>query len=82
MVCIGKHKENVLEDRHEELLKELARRVGISFGDIGNQLKTHIEASVFNLAVVVLTCPHARINDKLELSVVEFEKSYKTNINF
>ena len=75
MVSIGEHKEYVLEDWHEELLEKLARCVGIGLSNIGDQLEAHVESSIFDLTVVMLTRPHARINDELELPVVEFEKS-------
>jgi hypothetical protein len=36
----------------------------------------HIEPSVLDFAIIVLACPHARVNDKLELSAVELEQCY------
>ena len=75
MVRVGKNEENILEDGNKELLEESIRCSGISIRNVNNQLKAHVETSVFNLAVVMLACPHARIDDELELTVVELQKS-------
>ena len=73
MVRVGQNKKDILKDRDEELLEERIGCCRVSLCDIGNELETHIETSIFNFPIVVLACPHARIDDKLELSVIELE---------
>ena len=77
MVCVGKNEEDILQDRNKELLEEGIRCRSVRIRDVSNQLQTHVKTSIFNLAVVVLACPHARVDDEFELTVVELEKSFK-----
>ena len=78
MICVGKNEEDVLYDRNEELLEESIRCSGVGLRNVCDQLQTHVESSIFNFAVIVLACPHARVNYKLELSVVELEESCRS----
>ena len=80
MIRIGEYEEHVLKDGNEELLEESVRGPGIGFRNIGDQLKTHIESSILDFAIVMLACPHAGIDDKLELSVIELEKCYLLSV--
>lgn len=77
MVRIREHEENVLQDRNEELLEKGIGCCGISICDIADELNAHVETGIFDLAIIVLAGPHARVDDKLKLPVVEFEKSCK-----
>lgn len=36
---------------------------------------------MFDLAVIMLTCPHAGVNNKLELSIIKFEEGY-TSVSY
>lgn len=74
MVGVGEHEEYILEDWDEELLEESTGSSGVRFCDVGDQLQTHVETGMFDLSIIVLASPHARIDDKFELSVVEFEE--------
>lgn len=74
MIGISEHKEDILKDWDEELLEERVSSLRISLCDIGDELKAHIESSIFNLTVVMLAGPHARVYHKLELSVVQLEE--------
>jgi len=76
VICVGKNEENILQDGNEELLEEGIRCCWVGLCNIGDQLETHVKTSVFDFAVVVLACPHAGIDNKLELSIVKLEKSY------
>ena len=77
VVCVGKNEEDILQDRNKELLEEGIRCCGIGLRNVSNQLQAHVETSVFDLAIVVLACPHARVDDEFELSIVELKKSRK-----
>ena len=76
VICVGEDEEHVLQDRDKELLEESIRRGRVRLCNVSNQFEAHVEASVFDLAVIVLACPHARIDDEFELSVVEFQKRF------
>jgi hypothetical protein len=76
VIRVGKHEKNILQDRNEELLKEGVRCCWVGLCNIADQLETHVETSVFDFAVVVLACPHAGVDNKLELSIVKLQKSY------
>jgi hypothetical protein len=75
VVAVGDNKEDVLEYRCEERLEECVARLLVGFGHIGNELEAHGETRAFNLAVVVLASPHARVNDKLEGSCIQTQQS-------
>jgi hypothetical protein len=47
--------------------------VGV-FGHVANELDAHVETLAFDSTVVVLGCPHAAVNDKLEVCLVESKK--------
>ena len=74
MVSICEDKEDVLQDWNEELLEESIRRGGIGVGDVNDELQAHVETSIFDFPIVMLTCPHAGVDDKFELSVIELEE--------
>lgn len=82
MICVSENEENVLQDRDEELLEERIRGCSVSFGDVADEFQTHVETRIFHFAIVVLARPHARIDNKLELSIIELEKSYRKLVKF
>jgi hypothetical protein len=43
-------------------------------GHVADELDAHVEAFAFDSTVVVLGGPHAAVNDKLEVSLVESKK--------
>lgn len=71
MICVGKHKEDILQNGSEEALEESVAGLNVCFCHVVEQLQAHVQTRCFNVAVVVLTCPHARINDELELARVQ-----------
>ncbi len=77
MVCVCENEENILQDGDEKLLEECVGGASISFGNVCDQLETHVKSSKLYFSVVVLACPHARVNHKLELSVIEFEEGFQ-----
>ncbi len=77
VVRVGENEEYILQNGNEELLEESIRSSRIGFGNVGDQLEAHVETSIFDFAVVMLTSPHARIDNKLELSIVKLEESYE-----
>lgn len=78
MVAVGDNKEDILEDGGEERLEESVASLLVGFGHVGNELKAHRETCAFNLAVVVFTGPHARVDDKLEGSCIQAQQSWET----
>ena len=70
MIRVSKYKEDVLQNRYVELFEKSIGSIGVRLRNVGDQFQTHVEAGVFDLAVVVLACPHARVDDKLELTVI------------
>jgi hypothetical protein len=73
VVTVGKNEENILKNGNEELAEENACSLYVSFGHVVHQFQAHSETCVLDLSVVMLRCPHAGINDKLELGTIEFQ---------
>lgn len=67
MVTVGENEKYILQDWDIELTEKDVRRLYIGLSHIVHKLKTHCETSVFNFTVIVLACPHARIDDEFEL---------------
>lgn len=77
VVIVSDDEEHILEDCDEESLEESIGRSKVSLlGDVVNQLKTHAQASGFNISVIVLESPRTRVDDKLELVIVELEQGF------
>jgi hypothetical protein len=76
VVGISEHKEDILKDWNEELLEECIRGLRICLRDIGDEFEAHVKPSILNFAIVMLAGPHARVNHKLELSVIQLEECY------
>ena len=76
MVGVSEHEEDILKDWDEELLEERIRGLRVCLRDVGDELKAHVEAGIFNFAIVMLAGPHARVYHKLKLSVIQFEECY------
>lgn len=74
MIAVRKNEENVLQDGNEELSEEETRCLLICLCHVVQQLNAHVEPSVLDFAIIVLARPHAGVDDKLELSAVEFEQ--------
>lgn len=77
MIRIREHEENILQDRNEELLEKGIGCCGIGICDIADELDTHVKTGIFDFAIIMLAGPHARVDDKLKLPVVEFEEGCK-----
>lgn len=74
VVIVRYNEEHILQDSNKEALEEGVGSVGVRlFSNVGNQLQAHVKTSSFNISVVMLECPRARIDDKLELVVVKFK---------
>jgi hypothetical protein len=67
MVTVGENEKYILQDWNVKLTEEDVCRLYVSLSHIVHKFKTHRETSVFNFTVIVLACPHARIDDKFEL---------------
>lgn len=79
VIRICQNKKDILQDGEVELLEEHARGLQIRiFGHVVYQLNAHAQTGILYLSVVVLASPHARVNDKLELAAVQFEKRWET----
>lgn len=76
VICVGEYEEDILQDGHEELLEECVGGRGISLSNVRDQFETHVESCKFYFAIVMLACPHTRVNYKLELSIIKLEKSF------
>ena len=75
VVLVGKNEEHILQDADEELVEESVGRVDVSLlSDVVDELEAHVKARSLDIAVIVLAGPHARVNDELELTVVELQK--------
>lgn len=77
MITVRQDEEHVLKYSSEEVLKERVTSILVRLGHVADKLIAHSQASTFDFAIVVLTSPHARVNDELELSAVEFQQSRK-----
>lgn len=73
MVAVGQNEENILKNGDVELTEENACSLYVSFGHVVHQFQAHGETRVLDLSVVMLRCPHAGINDKLELRAIKLE---------
>ena len=79
VIIIGDDEEHVLEDGDEESLEESIGSGNVSLlGDVVDQLQTHAQTSGFNVSVVVLECPRTRVDDELELVVIELKQGFMT----
>lgn len=77
VVRVCKDKEDILQNRDEKLVEEGAGRLHVRLlRNVVDQLEAHVQACGFDISVVVLARPHARIDDKLELAVVEFQQCW------
>lgn len=74
MVSVCKNEEDILQDWDEELLKEGTGCLRVRFRDVVDKLDTHAKSSTFNFAIIMLTSPQTSINNKFELSVIEFQE--------
>jgi hypothetical protein len=74
MVAVGKNEKHVLENRDVELAEEDARCLRVSLGHVVHQFQAHCETCVLDLSVVVFRCPHARVDDELELSGIKLQE--------
>jgi len=75
VVLIRQDKKDVLQDCDEELVEEHIGCLHVSLlGNVIDQLQAHVKARSLNIAVVVLARPQARVDDKLELAIVEFQQ--------
>lgn len=77
MIGVGQDEEDVLEDRNIELSEKEARRLRIGLGHVVHKLKAHAKAGIFHLAVVMFACPHARVNNKFELTRIQLKKCWE-----
>lgn len=78
MVTIGENEEYILQDGDIELTEEDVRRLYVGLSHVIHKFKTHCETGILNFPIIVFTCPHARIDDKLELRGVKFEQRWET----
>lgn len=78
MVTVCQDEEDILKNRNVELAEEDARSLWVCLGHIVHQLQTHRKTRVLDFTVVVLRGPHARVNNKLELSAIELQKRLET----
>jgi hypothetical protein len=74
VVTVGQDEENILEDGDVELAEEDTRCVRVSLGHVIHQLQAHGETGILHLAIIVFRCPHARVNDELELCRIEIQQ--------
>lgn len=74
VIAISQHEEHVLENRYVELTEKYARCLLVSLGHIIHQLQAHCETRVLHLAIIVLRCPHARVDHEFELSGIELQE--------
>jgi len=74
VITVGQYEEDILKDRNVKLAEEDTRGVYVSLGHVVHQLQAHGETGILHLAVIMLRCPHARINDKLELRGIEIQQ--------
>lgn len=74
MVAVSQNEKHVLKNRNVELAEEDARRLRVSLGHVVHQFQAHCETRVLHLAVIVLRCPHARVDHELELSGVKLQE--------
>lgn len=76
VVVVGYNKEYILQNGDEESLEEGVGCLDISLlGDVVDQLQGHVKTSRLDISVVMLESPRARVDNKLELVVVELEQS-------
>lgn len=78
VVAVGENEEKILEDRKVELAEKDTRRLEVSLGHVIHQLQTHSETRVLDLSVVMFGCPHATVNDGLELDGVDLQQCLET----
>lgn len=76
VVLIRDDEEDILQDGDEELIEECIRRRNVGLlRDVVDELQAHIKARSLNLTVIMLAGPQARVDDELELAIVQLEKS-------
>ena len=78
MIAVGENEKHVLQDWDKKLTEEDTRRLSISFGHVIHQFKTHCEAGVFYLTVVVFAGPHAGIDNELKLRSIKSKQGRET----
>lgn len=79
VIWVCQNKEHILQYGEVELLEEHARGLRIRIlGHVVYQLDAHAQTGILHLSIVMLASPHARVNDKLELAAIQFEKRWET----
>lgn len=75
MIRVCEDEEDILEDVEVVLLEKGVRCLRVLAGHIIDELHQHGKTSAFDFTVVMLAGPEARIDDKLELPLIELEQS-------
>jgi hypothetical protein len=78
MITVCEHEKYILQDWDVELTEEDVRRLYINLGHVVHKFEAHCETGIFNFPIIVLTCPHARIDDEFELRGVKFKQRRET----
>lgn len=74
VVIIRHHEKDVLQNVDEKALEEGIGCCNIClFCNIVNKLQAHVQTSRFNVSVVMLKRPRARVDDELELVIVQLQ---------
>ena len=77
VIGIRDNKEDILKNRDEELAEEEVARRRVRLCHVIHKLDTHGETGCLDLSIVVFARPHARVDDELELSLVQLKKSWE-----
>lgn len=74
VITVSEDKENILQDWNIELTEKNIGGLQVSLSHVVHEFKTHCKTGIFNFTIIMLACPHARVNDEFELGCVKLKQ--------
>ena len=72
VVGVSEHEEDILENGGVEALEEGVASLGVGvLCHVADKLDAHVQTLTLDSTVIVLRCPHAAVDDKLEVSLIK-----------